>query len=152
VKREVRYIAAFIFVLAILFCGVAVADEAVAEKVYVLCKSETGKLKVINTTPDKVVHELEELKNSSDENYTVVIGGDKVVDGCYMISVGDDPAGSVTDGAVSERGGDESLLGGNNPERWFERLPALICTEVATVVLLVTLGWYYKRRKLPLRR
>ena len=134
------------FVLVFLYCGVSFASEAGTGMVYLLCKSETGKLEVITTTPDKVMCELENLKNSTSGNYTVIVGDDTTAAGYYVISIGDEPAGA---GAVPAKDGKgKLLLGGNNPVRWFERMPTLICAEIATMVMLVTLGWYYKRRKL----
>ena len=151
VKKEISIVAAF-FVLAFLFCGVSLANESAgSEKVYLLCKSETGKLEVITTTPEKVMSELETLKNSNTGNYTVIVGDDSAEAGYYMISVGDEPAGAISGGALAEDGNGNPVFGSNNSERWFERKPMFIFAEVGTVVLLLTLGWYYKR-KLPLGR
>jgi hypothetical protein len=144
-----RKIAALI-VLVFLFCGgLYAAETAETQEVYLLCKSETGKFKVINTTPDKVMYELKQLKDSANCNYTVMVSGDTGDAGYYMISVGDKSPDEIA-GRAPVAGDDiQLMLGGLNPGRWFERLPVLICTEAATAGLLITLLWYYKRRKLP---
>ena len=148
VNREI-VIVAFFFALAFLFCGTTfAADTTESGEVYLLCKSETGKLKVINTTPNKVMQELQQLKDSANCNYTVMVNDDKGEPSYYKISVGDESVGAITGKTTTAGNESELVLGSYNPERWFERMPVLICTEAVTAALLITLAWYYKRKKL----